>query len=157
MRFLRLIFICLWLYMTWTTWRAYPISDYGLFGSNLSHTNAVITSAEAELVKFGRGRRAYELIISYRYEVNEASYSNDAISLKSQIFDDYEDAKLASQEYKIGSTYVVHYSAKNPQFSLLKKGFPWGSLLFTMFISLMFGLGVLATSQDQPKKSNKAR
>lgn len=80
----------------------------------------------------GKGRK---LTIRYIYTVNNINYDNDTIAYSLRIL--RSESSLLSK-YPAGRMVPVYYSITDPSYSVLEKGFSFGSLMMTLFGVLLF-------------------
>lgn len=84
--------------------------------------------------------KSRKVTVQYAYAVNDVQYDNDTVSYSLMIF---RNTGNLLREYPLGKRVPVYYSITDPSYSVLEKGFSFGSLgLFGLGIGLFVGLRV---------------
>ena len=102
---------------------------------SLNYKQAEGVIIRSEVTGSGKSRK---VTVQYVYTVNDMQYDNDTVSYSLTMF--RNTAKLLNQ-YPVGRRVPVHYSITDPSYSVLEKGFSFGSLgMVVAGIGLFAGL-----------------
>jgi len=99
------------------------------------------TVIESTLVRTRKG--GTNARIRYAYSVNDVKYDNDTVSYSLTIL---RDKHALLDHYPLGKRVPVYYSITDPSYSVLEKGFSFGSLgLFLAGALLLVGILLFRT------------
>jgi chromate transport protein ChrA len=106
----------------------------------------MVTHSEIKIHRGSKGRKSYEAVIYYRYEVGERAFTGARLRYNPINADTAASARSIVAAHPDGATVQVFYNPENPQDSLLSPGVDgWDCmmvLIMTPFNMLMLGLWI---------------
>ena len=116
----------------------------GLRSRSWSTTQGTITSTDLTETRGRWGRRSYQPVIHFEYEVAGTKFSGNRLDLGGQQTSSTSEVAKVFARYPEGGTVTVHYNPKHPETALLEAGTKGTNWLLFLVGLVMTGAGVLA-------------
>lgn len=116
---------------------------HGMRSQHWPNTMATIEVSKVKTRSRRRGRKSKRLIIRYRYQVDDHSYSYDRARFLQNVFVTNSAKESISRQFPVDSVAPVYFDPSDPQNAVLIPGVPWLSAIGGLAVgSLLVVVGV---------------